>query len=66
MSVFKKEMSKKESPKKEAKEDKEPKKNIAVLIIEGASELLKCYFENSDFISMLEQSSPLTKQQLSI
>ena len=53
MSVFKKEMSKKESPKKEAKEDKEPKKNIAVLIIEGASELLKCYFENSDFISML-------------
>ena len=66
MSVFKKEMTKKESPKKEVKEDKEPKKNIAVLIIEGASELLKSYFENSDFISMLEQSSPLTKQQLSI
>ena len=46
MSVFKKEMSKKESPKKEVKEDKESKKNIAVLIIEGATQILKSYFEN--------------------
>lgn len=54
MSVFKKEMSKKESPKKEIKEDKEPKKNIAVLIIEDAQELLKSYFENPEFIQKLE------------
>ena len=66
MSVFKKEMSKKESPQKQPSIDKEPKKNVAVLIIEEAQEILRDYFENADFISMLEQSSPLTKQQLSI